>query len=200
MPIQIKLVTDPEDLEIVYQFRYAIYVEEMSRVQIYADHKQKRICEPLDATASIFAAYQNGSIVGTLRLNYSKRSDLSYYEEFYAMSQVGYFHQQRTSITTKLMLKPEYRKGTLAVRLANAAYALYLKDRIRYDFIDANPHLIPFFEGLGYRIHKTDHHSEYGDVTVMVLDLEDINYLEKIGSPFRREYQKFFSSHQFYMA
>ncbi|MGB8698441.1 MAG: GNAT family N-acetyltransferase, partial [Thermosynechococcaceae cyanobacterium] len=177
--------------------RFKLYPEEMSRIQFYADHEKKRIFEPLDATASIFAAYENGAIVGTLRLNYSKRSDLSYYEEFYVMSQVGYFHQQRTSITTKLMLKPEYRKGTLAVRLANAAYALALKDRIRYDFIDANPHLIPFFEGLGYRIHKTDYHPEYGDVTVMVLDLEDINYLEKISSPFRREYQNFFSRYQF---
>ena len=107
MPIQIKLVTDPDQLEEVYRFYYTIYVEEMSRIQFYADHEQKRIFEPLDATANIFAAYQNGSIIGTLRLNYSRRSDLSYYDELYEMSQVGYFHQQRTSITTKLMIMPK---------------------------------------------------------------------------------------------
>jgi hypothetical protein len=110
------------------------------------------------------------------------------------MFKVGNFHPSRTSLTTKLMIKPEYRKTTLAVRLAIATYRQGLKDGIRYDFIDANSHLINFFSGLGYRVHRTANHPEYGDVTIMVLDLEDINHLESIRSPFRKEYYNFLNS------
>ena len=196
MTIQIKLVTLPQEREEIYSFRYSIYVEEMGRVQFYADRTNKRICEPLDNNCRLFAAYDNGEIVGTIRTNFSKESELDYYADFYQMNKVGTYHPYRTSITTKLMIKPEYRKGTLAVRLASIGYANARKAGIRYDFIDVDPHLVDFFTRLGYRFHKRSNHPEYGEVTIMIADLEDINHFESIKTPIVREYHAFTKSQQ----
>jgi hypothetical protein len=191
MTIQIRLVTLPQELEEIYSFRYSIYVEEMGRIQLYADRENKRICEPLDNNCSLFAAYDNGEIVGTIRTNFSRDSDLDYYANFYQMNRVGQYHPNHTSITTKLMIAPKYRKGTLAVRLASIAYANARKARIRYDFIDVDPHLVDFFTRLGYRFHRRGSHPEYGNVTVMIADLEDINHFVAIKSPIIKEYNAF---------
>lgn len=45
--IEIREVTTAEERERVYRFRYKVYVEEMKRLQQYADHDKKEICEPL---------------------------------------------------------------------------------------------------------------------------------------------------------
>jgi hypothetical protein len=196
MTIQIKLAMLPQEREEIYSFRYSIYVEEMARVQLYADRDNKRICEPLDNDCSLFAAYDNGEIVGTIRTNFSRDSDLDYYTNFYQMNRVGQYHPKRTSITTKLMIAPKYRKGSLAVRLASIAYANARKARIRYDFIDVDPHLVDFFTRLGYRFHRRGSHPEYGNVTVMIADLEDMNHFESIKSPLTKEYNVFINSQQ----
>jgi Acetyltransferase (GNAT) domain len=72
MVIHIKLVTLPQECEEIYQFRYSIYVEEMSRIQIHADHEKKRVCDPLDNYSNLFLACSDGCIVGTLRSSYSR--------------------------------------------------------------------------------------------------------------------------------
>src|SRR5438067_13354099 len=53
----------------IYRFRYRIYVDQMGLRQKYADHARKRVVEPRDEAARIYAAYFNGTIVGTIRGN-----------------------------------------------------------------------------------------------------------------------------------
>lgn len=70
-----KLVTDLNDKQKIYRFRYEVYVEEMNRKQDYCDHISKTIIEPIDDTASLFAAFdQNENVIGTLRLPRTKPS------------------------------------------------------------------------------------------------------------------------------
>ena len=66
---EIRLATTAEEREQVFKLRYSIYVEEMGKSQHYADHKHKKVEEPLDSSANIFAAFQNGRVVGTIRNN-----------------------------------------------------------------------------------------------------------------------------------
>jgi len=56
MNAQLHFVDTSEDMERVAEFRYRIYVEEMGRMQMYADHGRRRIYEPFDQTGvNIFA-------------------------------------------------------------------------------------------------------------------------------------------------
>ena len=50
----------------IYRFRYRIYVEQMGLRQKYADHIRKRVVESVDELARVYAAYLNGTIVGTI--------------------------------------------------------------------------------------------------------------------------------------
>jgi hypothetical protein len=189
--ISIQRVTSAADLEAVYRFRYSIYVEEMRRPQRYALHAERTILDPLDVSAHVFSATVNGCVVGTVRCNVLARSDVGHYLVLYGLNELPHDLRRSTTITTRLMVAPRYRHGTLATRLASAIYEFGLRIGITQDFIDCNPPLDIFFTRLGYLRHKTDVlHPEYGSVCVMRLNLTDANHLRQIGSPFMRRYER----------
>ncbi|HEV2335797.1 MAG TPA: GNAT family N-acetyltransferase [Stellaceae bacterium] len=182
--IPIRLVSTSHELEAIYQFRYQVYVEEMRRHQFYADHSAKKIEDPLDRGATNFAALQDNEVVGTVRVNFPRTSNIEYYEAFMDMCSAGCFHPSATSICTRLMVAPRLRRTSLAMRLTQASYEFGLRNRIRYNFIDCDDHLIGFFIRLGYIVHRRAEHPEYGMGNVMRLDLLDRPRLVRQRSPF----------------
>ncbi len=186
MAIRIKQAETEEELQRLYQFRYDVYVDEMARTQMYADHERRMIVEPLDESAMNIIALDDDTVVGGLRVNFSKYTDLGYYSDLYEMEKLGKFHPKFTSITTKLMIIKEHRKGRLAIRLAQAAYVAAVDAGIMFDFIDCNDHLLHFFKKLGYRqIRQKINHKEFGEVTPMIICVNDLEYFEQIESPLR---------------
>lgn len=177
-----------EQKEALFRFRYEIYVEEMQRPQRYADHDRRIIVDPLDEAAINLVGTAEGRVVGAIRNNASVDGNLGEYEKFYEMQQVGKDeHPAKTSITTRLMIAPEHRRGRLAVRLASASYAVGLKRGVRWNFIDCNEHLVAFFLGLGWTAYVPPAvHPEYGLVHRMRLDLADLEHLEAVQSPFAK--------------
>jgi hypothetical protein len=183
--IEIRLAKTTNEREQIYRFRYQIYSEEMGRRQDYADHDRRMIVEPLDVTGKVFGAWEDGSVVGTVRTNFARDFDLGYYEHLYSLQRAGAYHPQHTSITTKLMVAKNHRGWNLAVLLAVAAYKTLRENGIEFDFIDCNSHLVPLFFKWGYRLYKENaEHPEYGKVTPLVLALGDIQHLREVRSPF----------------
>ena len=187
MGIGIKKVRSVEDLKALGSFRYEVYVAEMQRPQRYADHARRMVIEPLDSCANVFVALDDGRIVGTVRTNYAARGDLDEYVRLFGIDSADPRFLAGTSITTKLMVAPHYRNTSLAYRLARATYRCARADGIHQDFIDVNPPLVPFFQKLGYRVHRPRVlHPEYGPVVVMRIDVHDAEHFERVGSPFFR--------------
>ncbi len=188
MSIDIRPAESNAELDAVYRFRYEVYVEEMGRRQHYADHEQRRIVDPLDDNCDqLYAAWQDGEVVGTVRSNFLRSNDIGEYYDYYRVGDLPDIESTGISITTRLMIHPRYRGGTLGMRLACRTYQDALPAGITTDFIDCNAHLVPYFTGLGYVRHRTDLvHPEYGPVTVMRLNLHDIDHFEAIRSPFRK--------------
>jgi hypothetical protein len=197
MAVTIRKAESPSDRERVYRFRYDIYVMEMKRAQKYADHAARTIREPFDETGHIFLAEdEEERVVGTVRNNFARDTDLGAYRELYSMAILGAEHQPMISICTKLMLSPEHRRGTLAHRLCTSVYTFALTRNILFDFIDCNPHLEDYFQRLGYRKYQERiHHPEYGDVLPLVLALTDLAHLEEVGSPWARLLRQHFPHH-----
>ena len=182
--LEIRLATSPAELEAIYRFRYAIYVEEMHRKQKYADHEARRIEDPLDRGSCILGAWENGEVVGTVRASFLRCVDIGDYFDFYQVGRLPREQIGRASITTRLMIHPRHRQRSLAIRLARAIYQIGLREGITTDLIDCNDHLVPFFTGLGYRAHRDDLvHPEYVSVTVMKFELFDHTHLQAIRSP-----------------
>jgi GNAT superfamily N-acetyltransferase len=182
----IRPAANPDELEQLYRFRYRIYVEEMARKQKYADHRAKRIEDPLDSFATNLIAWDaTGSVVGTVRTNFSRDGDLNGYDALYAMVRCGAAHPSTTSICTRMMVAPSHRGSGLAVKLSVAVYEYGLVRGITHNFIDCNAHLVPFYRGLGSVRHLPEQeHEEYGAITVMRLDLRDYAHLQALHSPF----------------
>jgi hypothetical protein len=100
------------------------------------------------------------------------------------MQAVGRDHPCATAVTTKLLVAKAYRSSTLGYRLASAGYRAHLLAGIEHDFIDVYPARVPFFERLGYRLHRAEvPHPEYGPVIVMRLGMRDEAHLRAVRSP-----------------
>jgi hypothetical protein len=187
MALSIRAVETAREAEAVFRLRYEVYVEELNRVQHYADHASRLIREPLDTRANLFAAFDGERAVGSVRTNYTRDSSLGEYLSVYQMERLSPELLTDTSITTKLVVSSEYRNTSLGYRLAAATYRSALRDGILFDFIDVYPARIPFFERMGYTVHVPEAvHSEYGSVVVMRLGMRDAEHFRKVGSPFLR--------------
>ncbi len=192
--LEIRLAKTPEEREEIFKLRYQIYIEELGFWESFTNyepnHEQKKLEYPLDLSANLFVAFNNHELVGTLRYNYTKNLDSDYYPKLDKMSEtVGDAHLLSTSISGRFMLK-SYLRGTLiGLRIMQAYYQQLLLDKIKFDFIDAEEDLVPFFEKLGYQtIGKIDY-SIYESGAVMVLETLNIKHLEKVKSPFRSLYR-----------
>lgn len=182
---KIRLAKNRSDRTAVFKFRYETYVNEMKRSQKFADHQQRVIEEPLDASGHILIAEKAGQTIGTARFNVGVDQYFGIYGRLYRLREFEPFYPARVSITTKLMVAREHRHGQLALRLALACYAEGLRLGTAFDFIDCNHHLVGFFRKLGYRqIFPDIVHPEYGPVVPMVLAMHDTNHLANVGSPF----------------
>ena len=183
----IRVAISGDELEEIYSFRYQIYVEEMNRKQIYADHRARRIEDPLDLDAINLGAWRGKALVGVVRINFPRDSDIGNYENFYRMRSVGEDHPSRTSIITRLMIAPKLRNTHLFLDLVAVCYAIGMARGIRWTFIDCNAHLVPLFLRLGYLAHTSPAvHEEYGLVSLLRIDLQNLKHLRQVKSPFAK--------------
>lgn len=182
--IEIREARDDEERRAAYALRFAVYVEEMGRRQVHADHARRLVEEPEDATARLLVACTaDGEVVGTARVHL-KADVPPALQELYGMRHFAPFHPTQTSATTKLMVAPRHRRSPLALQLAQACYDLGMAEGIAFNFIDCNAPLRPFFARLGFRqLFEDFEHPDYGTVSPLVLALHDADYLRRIRTP-----------------
>jgi len=188
MATHIGLVTTSADRERVYRFRYQVYVREMGRTEPLACHRRQRLADPLDETALVLAASDTvtGDTVGTIRSNLLRDGGTHHYEDLYGLGGLSATERETTSLTTRLMVTSTHRGGALAVQLAMASYALAGDKGIESDYIDCNDPLVPFFTRLGYQRVRRVIHPQYGNVTVMRLEIGNRSHLSAVRSPLLR--------------
>jgi GNAT superfamily N-acetyltransferase len=184
----IRLVDSTDERLAVYRFRYSIYVEEMGLNESDADHAGKLISDALDGPAAmILAAWDGDRIIGTTRTNLIRDGGIGGYLEYYRLIGLTPAGVAESSITTRLMVHPEFRRTTLSARLACESFRWGLSQGVRANFIDCAADNHPFFAGLGYKVLLDDFsHPEFGPGFLLRLDLYDLEHLVKVRSPFRR--------------
>jgi N-acyl amino acid synthase FeeM len=189
MPIEIRHITKPAELIAVYRQRYTVYVEELKYPQRYADHAARTVVEPLDSYGHILGAYEEGVLVGSIRINFGSEAAFGNYVDLYHMRSFASYFPERLSICTKFIVARSHRASMIMNELSKASFTYAPVHRAGnvFNLIDSKPPLDGYFRRLGYRqVQPNIMHPDAGEVVPLVLVIFDKSYLERIGSPFAR--------------
>lgn len=190
MCITIRPVATPAEYQAVCQLRYQVYINERRVDEKYADHDRRVIEEPLDEQGLVLAAFEDGRVVGSIRMNVGHDPHIGDYADFYDIDGIGGSDRGTKAIVTKLMVDQDHRRSMLGIRLVQEVYQRFLEMGVRFVFIDANENLIKLYERLGFVAHLEDTvHPVYGLVRRMVIELHDEAHLEAVRSPFLALYR-----------
>lgn len=187
--------TEAEKREI-YQFRYRIYFEQMGRDKKYANHFTRTCSDPADETAVHIAAYSkiDGSVIGVARINFW--SDGEFLEdELYHFTDYLDEYDSNISLTSKMMIDPEWRGSLMFLELCKKLYHVTASRGCRLNFIATADELVPLFSRLGFSAHRPrTTWADYGSSNPMILRLDDIDELERVRSPFASLAARYFPS------
>lgn len=189
MPIEIRRITKPDELIAVYRQRYTVYVEELRYLQRYADHAMRMVVEPLDTYGHILGAFQEGALVGSVRINFGSEVGFGNYIDLYDMRRFASYFPERLSICTKFIVARPRRASMTMTLLSKACYEYRPLHQARnvFNLIDSKPPLDGYFRRLGYRqVRPRIMHPDAGEVVPLVLPMFDRSYLGGIGSPFAK--------------
>lgn len=187
MSLTVAAATSAEDRERVYQFRYRVYVEELGLTPPDADPVRRRLCDSLDEVATSFALFDEHEVVGSLRV--IRVADVAdptpLVRKLRLEPAIEAFGADSLFTTSRFMLDPRLRHGTAVFRLMQAAFEAFQDARLNYG--DCSPHMVPFYEHLGYRRYTRAYNdTAYGFKVPILMLVGDRSRFEKVRSPLAR--------------
>jgi GNAT superfamily N-acetyltransferase len=175
--------------EAIYRFRYRIYAEEMGLTPPEADHSAKMLLDPLDGPGISYGLFDDGDVVGSLRLVYLEDmvDPSSLIAKFSMQPALDAMGASAICTTSRFMLDPQRRHGRAILQLMEAAYVDAAARGVRLNFGDCSPHLVPFYEHLGYRRYTRAYNdSSYGFKVPILMLTRDLAGFERLRSPLAR--------------
>jgi N-acyl-L-homoserine lactone synthetase len=180
--VKVRPVRNDRERDSVYQLRYSVYVEEMGWSSRYGCPLTRRLTDSLDETGTLFAAFRDGQVIGTLRTHHSGRSSLGIYKDLYRLDGLLRVQPRSIAVATMFVVGKQSRRSRVAWDLLTAAARAGLEDGIETAFIDCVPSMVSFYQKLGCRTHiPSIVHPEYGKGVCMLLSLRQSRLLEGAG-------------------
>jgi CRP-like cAMP-binding protein len=189
MGIEVAAARTPEQDREVYRFRYAVYVDELGLDPPGTDHATRQVKDPLDEAATNYMLRRDGTVVGSLRVlrlaeledpsALIAKLDLAPALEAFSANEIG--------TTSRFMLHPSLRHGKAILALMRAAFEDAAASGARLNFGDCSPHMLPFYEHLGYRrcgAAFNDPHFGYKLPILMLVG--DLDYFTQVRAPLAR--------------
>ena len=188
MKPEIERAESDADRQAVYRLRYDVYVQEMNRYGSIADHQNRLLIEPDDATSRLYYARdQDGQVVGTMRLSWGGDAEFSdrHVEQYGLAPFLEKIPRQQMLVGERFMVTPEQRGTDLVFRMFERYLELVAEKRIQLTFGDCEPHLLNLYMGMGFRTYSSTNVNspETGYLIPLVLVPEDLEYMRAIGSP-----------------
>jgi hypothetical protein len=180
---------DPEYLDLVYRFRYQVYIEELGLTPPEADHLGCILRDSLDECSNQYALLDNESVVGSLRSTFlDDVADLAEFNRRFRMGPaLRRFGRSAIGTTSRFMIAPKYRGSKALLHLMEAAYGDGRARGIRLNYGDCSPHMLPFYLHVGYRMYETAFMcSSYGLKIPLLMIFGDISWFQQVRSPLRR--------------
>jgi hypothetical protein len=186
--VELGIVTSAEQLEDVARLRYQVHVEELGKRPPNADHERKRLVDELDSVSEVLFVRCNGELIATLRTLYAADTSIPRaFRSYFSLNEFEDYPESTYSFCSRLMIKREHRGSRLLNDVLMESYSRGRKKGVLLNFIGCAPGLIPMYEALGYRLFKPGiFRTELGMDVPMVSLVDDLDYLEKVGSPWAK--------------
>lgn len=186
--IKIKVAQTNEEKEMIYKQRYSIYIEEMKKNIDSCDHINKMIYDELDDFGILlYAVNSDNQIVGSTRLNIGKSNDFpKEYREMFIMDLFQEFSNDSSilSMSSMLMIVPEYRNSKILYDFFEKAYHLAMQKGVVFNFAICTYSLLYIYETLGYRRFKDNFTLPNLGIRIPLVFLpQDLIHIKKIKSP-----------------
>lgn len=179
---EIKEALTDEERRHIYALRYRVYIEDMKKPYVYADHLNKLLFDNFDETATLLYAVRNNQTVGTMRVNFAE--DCRSYCEKLSLNLFNKTSIENISLCSRFMVDPKWRNSMIFAKIAVAMYLLGRRRNVELNFMHCAPHLVRIFEYIGYQRYMDEFYDQEVGVQVpMILLLNDIDHLKKVRSP-----------------
>ncbi len=193
----VRLAVSDEERDKVFQFRYKVYVEQQGKSIHAADHVRRTMQDDLDDWGFVLYAERDGQVVGTVSAYLGAHGPIP---ERYAcslfMDKFKDFGPSTWSLASRLMVEKRWR-SQLVLPLLQSVYSVGRAFGSRFSFLYCAPHLVPFFQKLGFHQHGDLYEDEeVGLRAPMVLVMEDVEHMERVHSPFVEEARKWGTSRE----
>ena len=136
----------------------------------------------------------DGEIVASLRLNLGKDAPFSEeLEQTYNLDRFrGAIDDSQMLILTRFMVKSEYRGTSIAHQMICQVAKLSLEEDIEVSFCDCQPHLVRYYQRIGFRSYACDIYNdpEFGIMIPLTFIHGDLAYLASIRSPLKAIFEQ----------
>jgi len=190
--IEIGIAVTEREKQEIFRLRYRIYVEEMGRQPVAADHSRKLLADEIDRWAFLLYAKSGSELIATMRVN------VGLIEEFprdlarlLCMDKFRRFCAESgfplVAFSSKLMVSPAYRNSPALHLLTAKGYELYCDHQVQFNFGGCNFYLLRLYEQFGCRrFGRNFVDPGFGLLAPFVLLVNDIAHLKAVHSPFTR--------------
>ncbi len=183
-----RLVEPGAETDALMRLRYEVYVEEFG-MTAEGDHDARQLRDEWDDHAHNYALFDGDEIVGSLRAMVI--SELPNPNELMAKFElrpaIEKFGAEGIVTTGRFILSPRHRLGTGIFRLMQEVFRDAVGRGVRVNYGDCSPHLLPFYEQMGYRRYTAGYNdTAYGFKLPIMMVLRDRDYLKTARSPLLR--------------
>ncbi|MGZ3753349.1 MAG: hypothetical protein ACXVAU_18840, partial [Mucilaginibacter sp.] len=147
MKYDIRVATIKEEKEAIYRFRYRVYIEEMQKTHIQADHEATLLSDEADSYMVLYYSCINNKLAATVRSqrgpegSFIERDRLFFLTDYFE----ELFDHNCLAIVDKLIVDIPYRNSLLAHEMMVRTYIDGWKAGTRLCFITCDDQLLSMY-------------------------------------------------------
>ncbi len=178
----------------IFRFRYDVLVTEQGKHPTYADHLQQRVHEPLDDSGWLFVKLQDNRVTGTARVNVFEDIREPVFLQRFSVSLIDRFQlRSQAIVASRMIVSSRCRGSRIFMELVTTAFHEVLRNNRSLLLMECAPVYEALFLKVGFmRYGNPFLHPDGMMVSPMVLDGNNVAYLQRVGSPCLRFYPENF--------
>ena len=193
MGLRVTKVRTAEERDRLFEFRYRIYVEELRIPTSQADHATRRLMDPLDECSTSYVLLDQEQVAGELRVTWlaDVPDSTEIIESFAMQPAIEAFGPEAICKTSRFILDPKWRQGTAIYLLMKTVYEECWEQGARLNYGDCSPHLLSFYEHLGFRRYMNAFEDPNYGFKFPILMIADLGFFRHARSPLARVAERF---------